>query len=294
MLQLVVNADDFGFDPAINAAVAQAHEGGILTSASLMVAGPCAEAAVAYAKAHPTLSVGLHLTLVEGTTVLPPSQLRPLTDARGALPSGFAAFGVRLTAGGRPAARALEAEARAQIHWLLDRGLQPTHLDSHMHTHLHPRALEIVARLAVEYGIPFVRAPLEQWSPPETCWQAPALLARWLIFQALGRRARRILRQRGLRTADLAIGVLTPGRMTEAFVAGRLACLPAGLTEIFFHPAAVADLPHMCGRAGYQHLAELQALRSPHLRRVMAERGIQLVGFRELADNAVRAVNNAG
>ena len=282
MAQLIVNADDFGFDPAINAAVAQAHENGILTSTSLMVAGPCAAAAVEYAKAHPALSVGLHLTLVEGKTVLPAAQLRPLTDAAGALPSGFAAFAARLTAGGHPAARALEAEARAQIEWMLERGLQPTHLDSHMHTHLHPRALEIVARLAVEYGIVFVRAPLEQWSAPETWRQAPGLLARWLIFQALGRRARRRLRQCGVRTADWAIGVLTPGRMTEAFVAGRFACLPDGLTELFFHPATVADLPQMCGRAGYRHLEELQALRSPQLRQLMEERGIQLVGFREL------------
>ncbi len=281
MKKLIVNADDFGFDPAINDAVMQAHEGGILTSTSLMVAGTCAEEAVAYAKAHPALSVGLHLTLVEGTTILPPAQLRPLTDDAGALPASFAAFGVRLSLGGRPAARALEAEARAQIQWMLDRGLKPTHLDSHMHTHLHPRALEIIARLAVEYGIPFVRAPMEQLSPPETWRQAPALLARWLIFQVLGRRARRLLRRSGLRTADRAIGVLTPGALTESFVIRRLACLPAGLTEIFFHPATVADLPHMCGRTGYQHLAELQALRSPQIRRVMAERGIQLVSFRE-------------
>jgi predicted glycoside hydrolase/deacetylase ChbG (UPF0249 family) len=60
---LVTNADDFGLDPAINAAVAQAHTHGILTSASLMIRAPHAAEAVALARAYPGLGVGLHLCL---------------------------------------------------------------------------------------------------------------------------------------------------------------------------------------------------------------------------------------
>ena len=48
---LIVNADDFGLSPGVNAGVARTHEQGILTSASLMVRQPAADEAAAYARA---------------------------------------------------------------------------------------------------------------------------------------------------------------------------------------------------------------------------------------------------
>src|SRR5438046_10117756 len=62
---LIVNADDFGQSPGINRGIIAAHERGIVTSASLMVRWPAAVAAAAYARAHPRLSVGLHVDLGE-------------------------------------------------------------------------------------------------------------------------------------------------------------------------------------------------------------------------------------
>ena len=62
---LIVNADDFGQSPGVNRGVAAAHERGVVTSASLMVRWPAAAEAAEYARAHPELSVGLHLDLGE-------------------------------------------------------------------------------------------------------------------------------------------------------------------------------------------------------------------------------------
>ena len=70
MKRLIVTADDFGASPEVNDAVEQAHRDGILTAASLMVAGKAAADAVARARALPTLGVGLHIVLVEGRPVL--------------------------------------------------------------------------------------------------------------------------------------------------------------------------------------------------------------------------------
>src|SRR6185503_13954375 len=62
---LIVNADDFGLSPGVNAGVARTHEQGILTSASLMVRRPAAAAAAEYAQGTPALGVGLHVDLGE-------------------------------------------------------------------------------------------------------------------------------------------------------------------------------------------------------------------------------------
>jgi len=133
---LIVNADDFGLSPGVNAGVARTHEQGILTSASLMVRRAAAGAAAEYAQATPTLGVGLHVDLGEWARsdgvwravyeVVPPDD-----------------------------AGAVEAEVRAQ----LDRfrkliGRDPTHLDSHQHVHKWEPATGVLAHLAAELGVP--------------------------------------------------------------------------------------------------------------------------------------------
>lgn len=58
---LIVNADDLGMTAAVNEGIFLAHEEGIVTSASLMVHGEAAPAAVETLGEHSNLAVGLHL-----------------------------------------------------------------------------------------------------------------------------------------------------------------------------------------------------------------------------------------
>jgi predicted glycoside hydrolase/deacetylase ChbG (UPF0249 family) len=69
MRALVVNGDDFGLTPGINAGVLHAHTRGILTSASLFANAPATNDAIAIARRTSTLSVGCHLTLVDGFAI---------------------------------------------------------------------------------------------------------------------------------------------------------------------------------------------------------------------------------
>ena len=78
--QLIITADDFGAAKEVNEAVEQAHRGGILTAASLMVSAPAAADAVVRAKTMPNLRVGLHLTLVDDRPTLP-SAIYPETGS---------------------------------------------------------------------------------------------------------------------------------------------------------------------------------------------------------------------
>ena len=67
--QLIVSADDYGLSLEVNEAVERAHRNGILRSASLMVAAPATQDAIARAHALPTLRVELHLVLVNGRPI---------------------------------------------------------------------------------------------------------------------------------------------------------------------------------------------------------------------------------
>ena len=69
---LIVNADDFGLSPGINRGIIEAHRRGVLTSTSLMATGDAFDDAVALSRAHRRLSIGVHLTLIEGAPVRPP------------------------------------------------------------------------------------------------------------------------------------------------------------------------------------------------------------------------------
>jgi predicted glycoside hydrolase/deacetylase ChbG (UPF0249 family) len=119
----------------VNRGVIQASEEGVVTSTSLMVRGRAAEAAAAYARSHPRLSVGLHVDLGEWTYA--EDQWRPVYEV---VPTRDA------TAVEGEIARQLQA-----FHRLL--GRPPTHLDSHQHVHRSEPIRSILVREARTLGI---------------------------------------------------------------------------------------------------------------------------------------------
>lgn len=283
MKQLVVNADDFGLDPAVNAAVAQAHTDGILTSASLMVGAPHAGEAIAFAKDHPSLGVGVHLCLVQARAMAAASRTAGLADADGQLPGSPFQLSLKLISGKR-IALAVEAELREQISQFLETGLQPTHFDTHEHTHIHPVILKIVAALAREHGVGWVRSPVEPLGPALRCnrQRLPRQLARWVVFSTLGARSQRELRRLGIRTPDRSVGVLDSGHVTESFLSRYLPLLPEGVTEVFLHPAVGTTNRYDRGQADYENAAELFTLCSLQVRELVGRLGIRLVNFRDV------------
>jgi len=125
---LIVNADDFGASPGINRGILQAHHGGIVTSASLMVNMPAAEEAAALCREAPELSVGLHVDF---------------TSEHG--------MPVVVLADSEQCRKELHRQFR-RFQELMDR--LPTHLDSHHHVHRKPHLLPHFLDLASHYRLP--------------------------------------------------------------------------------------------------------------------------------------------
>jgi predicted glycoside hydrolase/deacetylase ChbG (UPF0249 family) len=124
---LIVNADDLGLSPGVNEGIVQAHTGGIVTSASLMVSGPAAAEAAALARDHPGLSIGLHWV-------------------------GDGAGQAGLDTGDGDAVR---DEFAAQLDAFVSLvGREPTHVDSHHHLHREQHLIGLLRELVAPLGVP--------------------------------------------------------------------------------------------------------------------------------------------
>src|ERR1700761_657859 len=235
MIRLIVTSDDFGASLTVNEAVEQAHVHGILTAASLMVAGDAAADAVARAKRLPTLGVGLHLVLVEGRPMLPVSQVPDLVDATGHFRTDMARAGAAMFF--LPVVkRQLYAEVEAQFAAFAATGLPFDHVNSHKHFHLHPTIAAAMVETAARYGVKGARIPLE---PQGTLAKIEPHKASGVVALTtpFARGLRRRFAKAGIASPDQVFGLAWSGAMTPARVAGLIAHLPDGLSEIYMHPA---------------------------------------------------------
>ncbi len=261
MRKLVVNADDFGFTRDVNQGIVRAHLDGILTAATLMATGAAFDDAIRLARQHPSLDIGVHLVLVGE----PP------------LPRTVAQL-VRAVALGR--VRIYE-DLRNQIRRILDAGLNPTHLDTHKHTHLLPPVLEAVARLSEEFKIPWVRRPFDFRADYEGVpWSKRA------VGSALGvvrKRFTRVLAKHGCRSTDHFTGFQVTGRYNAPQLARLILALPDGVTEFMCHPGICGDeLRAASTRLQESRQRELDALTSAEVRAAVDGSGVQLSGYRDL------------
>ena len=263
----------------MNAGVELAHTKGILTAASLMVSGAACSDAVARARRLPSLRVGLHLVLVDGTPVLPPELIPDLVDGDGRLRGDLLRAGIDIFL--RPAARGqLAAEIEAQFAAYRATGLLLDHVNAHHHFHLHPTVSGQVFRVGKRYGMTALRVPQEPRRllariDPTARSRRSGYAAAWPAL--LGHRVRRL----GLVAPDRVLGMAWSGAMTEQRIAGVLQNLPDGVTEIYCHPAT-ADTFGGAAR-DYDYTGELAALTAPAIREALRRSGARSGGFADCA-----------
>ncbi len=280
MKRLIICADDFGLDPAVNEAVEEANRHGILSTTSLMVGAPAAADAAARARRLPGLRVGLHLVLVDGRPASPPAAVAALVGADGAFDRNMARAGVRFFISPR-ARRQLAAEIRAQFEAFRATGLVLDHVNAHKHMHLHPTVAALIVEIGRDYGMKAMRVPAEPVAAlraafPQERYPAP-------LYRPWALRLRRRLRRAGLTVNDHVFGLAWSGGMTEERVLRLLPHLPEGSSEIYFHPARARTPALAAAMPGYRHRDELAALLSPTLKARIEELGIRRVTYSELS-----------
>lgn len=279
----MVTGDDFGFSRGVNRAIIEAHERGVLTSASLMVTGDAREEAVRLARAHPRLAVGLHLVVASGKAVLPPEEIPHLVDPSGRFRSSPTRAGLAYQF--RPAARAqLRREIRAQLERFRETGLPLAHVDGHLHLHVHPVVLDVLAQLSAEFGIGTVRLPSEELGLAlELDGGGVAAKVLWSsVFGLLRRRGARRLQAAGVAVADRVYGLHHTGRVDERYLLSLVPRISAEWSEIYCHPALPLEGEPDNGPPGAGPV-ELAALLSPRVRAAIDAAGLVLAGSEEAA-----------
>ncbi|MGH7926158.1 MAG: polysaccharide deacetylase family protein [Candidatus Binatus sp.] len=265
---LILNADDFGMCHDQNEGVVTGLQEGVFTSSTILVTCPWFEEAAGFARKNPAADLGVHLTLTAewDTYKWGPVSARhsvpSLVDERGYLWQTVAQVWEH--------ARLAEAEAelRAQIEKALAAGVDVTHLDSHMGTlQLRADYHEIYARLAAEYRVPIRLAS-----------------RRRMGSEGMGA----ILEQLD------ASGVVTPDHLvfngppavaeTELYWTNLIRTLKPGVTEILCHPALARDELKSCARDAFQREADFRYFTSDKTRKLIADAGVEMIGFRKLRE----------
>jgi predicted glycoside hydrolase/deacetylase ChbG (UPF0249 family) len=253
--RLVINADDFGFTPDVNAGIIHAHREVVLTATTLMANGEAFEDAVRCARETPALDIGCHLVLVQGSSLV---SGRPLPETARQLLLALARRQIDVY-----------QELRVQIDKILSSGLRPTHLDSHKHTHALPGIFRVVVRLAHEFSIPYVRLPFDATVPfaRRSCDFARRRYSQWA-------------RGYNICMTDHFMGFRLTGSLTEKTFAAAICSLPDGMTEFMCHPGFVGPaLLQARTRLKESRLSELEALTSPRIRELIAAQRVHLADF---------------
>ncbi len=286
---MIINADDFGFTSGVNRAVFEAHTRGVVTSTTLMATGTAFGEAVALAKTTPQLSIGCHVVLIDGEPVLPREQIPSLTQANGSarFGDGMVTFAARALCG-RMSADQIEEEASAQIRKLQTAGIAVSHFDAHKHTHLFPQVLRPLLKAAARCGVRAVRNPFGPRLPLRShrLYARPNLWTRYAELHVLSRFANRFraaVDREGFATPDGTLGIEVTGTLDENLFHAIAQSIPEGTWEFVCHPGYNdSALQAASTRLRESRETELRVLTLPSARAILAERGVELISYRDV------------
>jgi len=286
---LIINADDFGMCKAGNIATQQLLECGGVTSATIMT--PCGWAleAVRYAIAHPEFAIGVHLTT---TSEWKNYRWRPVADGT---PSLRDEEGYMWHESDQFEEHAdleeAKKELRAQIDFVKNLGLEPSHIDNHMGSMYgietgRDELLEEVLKIAAEYNLPF-RLPSKfndnQISNSTFGIKIPLALVQMVLAQ-MGELAR----ENNVVILDYLMAHETKSPQGDSFeqyqeyMMNHISSIPEGFSEMYIHPAIECDEIKAISNAYRYRVWEHKIFMDPKTRQHIDSCGIKLINYRDL------------
>lgn len=285
---LIINADDFGMCHAQNQATMELLEKGAVTSATIMACCPWAYEAAQFAKEHPELAIGVHLTNTSEwrTYRWPPvTGAKSLTDAEGFMPRNCNEFAEKADVNDAC------AELIAQIERLKGWGFEPSHADNHMGSMygIHNGRFELLqttVEICGKYGFPF-RFPTKFSAAQYKNGMFGIQIPMEQIAPVIGRYAE-MGRSLGVAMPDYLIPGDWNGPQKDSFENYReyiyelYRTFEPGVTETYIHPAVECDELKAVTGNWQRRVWEYELFRDPKTRQHIDALGIRLINYRDL------------
>ena len=266
---LIVHADDVGMTHSVNAASIKALDTGLVNSASIMVPCPWFPEIAEYAKSHPEIDFGLHLTLTSERIyyrwgpVASRDSVPTLVDKNGYFHHDWSRD-IHIDP------KDAELELRAQIERAYAMGIRPTHLDSHQYRLVNngKELFDVFLRVAHAYKLPaFVT---RDWFAENPYLES------------------RLTRDDIVIDHTLTISPSIPPEKWTEFYKTALANLQPGITEFVIHVAFADDEMKAATRerdtwgAAWRQ-RDFDFFTSQEFRLLLQEQNIKLITWRQLA-----------
>jgi hypothetical protein len=264
---LIINADDLAMSHSENDASLTALDQKLVTSATVMVPAPWFGEVAAYARTHPDADLGLHLTLTAEWQTFRWGPVTPRTLVPSLVgPDGFF-YSTTEEFARHAKVEEVETEVRAQIERAKSMGLDPTHLDAHMHAlYATPQLFAVLQKVARDYRLPIRMARNEQVFRDLLPYVDAADAFPDAIFSPLGD--------------------VQPAAWKDYYV-NVIKNLQPGVTELFVHLAhddaemrAVTVNFTVWDAAWRQR--DVEVISSPEFRKALADNHVMLIGWRQI------------
>jgi predicted glycoside hydrolase/deacetylase ChbG (UPF0249 family) len=267
---LIIHADDVGMTHSVNAATIKALDTGLVNSASIMVPCPWFPEIAEYAKSHPEIDFGLHLTLTSERIyyrwgpVASKDRVPSLVDKNGYFHHDW-------SPDTHIDPKDAELELRGQIDRAYAMGIRPSHLDSHQYRLIDngKELFDVFLRVAHAYRLPAFVA--RDWFTERTYLESSLARDDIVVDHTV--------------TIDPAV---SPEKWVE-FYRTALKNLQPGITELIIHLALDDDEMRAATRerdtwgAAWRQ-RDFDFFTSQEFRVLLHEQNITLITWRQLAD----------
>lgn len=278
MKELIITADDYGMSPAVNKAIEEGINAGLITSTNVMTDMPYYKQAAGLIS-NSNVSVGLHWNVSCGKSVLPRDEISTLVDNNGFFFS--ADEFVTKYKEGRIDISELKSELVAQYKNFITEIGTPAYWNTHENTHVHIGLYEFFLKTALELGLKRMRSHQRIYIHPKT--SADAVSLKWKILEPL-----KVLRLNSWQSGAHKAGVSSPcglilclGKDDETdldYLFGKISESKKSVGELCIHPACEIDSPFF-GDLTQPRIDEYKAYTNKNTFNIIKASGIELVNY---------------
>lgn len=286
--KFILNADDFGMSMAFNKAVLDGYNNGFLTSASICANGEAFNSAVnEIIPECPNLGIGVHLNIIEGSSLQDFTKMSLLTDLEGNFKNGYLKM-IKLSNNELFLEQA-EKEFRTQIEKVMSY-TKVDHIDSHVHVHAIPKIFELTCKLAKEYGIDQVRTQYENFYlipdfKKHISIKYPPNILKVILLNHFTEINKKVVEEYGLKTNDYIIGVGYTGLMDDKTIQYGLSALKGVegnvTVEALIHPCNYIDTKKSQNQSKIeQHQREFNITQNHDLKDKIQRLGFEITNYK--------------